>query len=422
MLISKLLAGGALLVLCGLPSAQRHGQKFVRYQKSIRTASMSTETGVVTHGPSVSAQAVVTTSDLSNLDLSGFIGVDTGGGFCEWVDTAIKGSGLSGSGPVPSDLITDFTFAYCSVAASVNSGGNGGTMTWSFYPSHTTGAPHPATSDAAIFTLAGLPANTAAGLALGQAACFFINISFGSTPLAFPDGRMGYGWTFEDLAAGGVLAATYPFLACVSSCSGAGPDGSGMDDLIDQYCPTTPGTPASSFSFGTTAFGSYFTSLNIDIRELDVAATLSSYQGSTPGSVHNPDTLQASSVVIGQDWTATITPGPNRAGTPGFNVGVVLVQAGGAPAVSIVVDLAPILIGFGGAPRSQLLVTGSVLGTTTVDWGGGTPGSIAVPLNTGFVCLPWYAQAIVFGDVTGDGVNDLDPMFSSASTGIVGGH
>jgi hypothetical protein len=48
------------------------------------------------------------------------------------------------------------------------------------------------------------------------------------------------------------------------------------------------------------------------------------------------------------------------------------------------------------------------------------PASTSIPLNTNFLCLPWYALAIVFGDVTTDGVADLDPMFTNGAFGIVG--
>ncbi len=144
-----------------------------------------------------------------------------------------------------------------------------------------------------------------------------------------------------------------------------------------------------------------------------------SYQGSLAGSITNPDQLSAWPIVIGTDWEATVTPQANRAGTPGFNIGLVLVQTVGAPGVTITVDMAPFTVGFGSAPVSQLLVTGGRLGTTVANWGLTTPGTIPIPCNTTFVGMPWYAQAIVFGDVTTDGVNDLDPMFSNGITGVI---
>ena len=420
---SLALTGAALFALGAFAGAQSQtGSKFSRYTKPLRTVSMNLETGTVTRGPQVANQAITTTTDLTNLDLGGFIGVDTGGGFCQWIDSAAKGSGAQGTGPVPSELVTNFVFAYCSARLDVNSGGTGGTMTWTFFPSHTTGALHPATSDASTFTLTGLPSNTAEGMVFAQIACFFINITFGATPLALADGQIGYAWTFEDLDTVGVFAATFPFLSCVTSCSGAGPDGVSMDDLVDQYCPAPVGAaPLATFSFGTTPFGGYFTSINMDMRELDVAATAGTYQGTSPGSLVNPDGLTTTPVIIGSTWSATVTPQASRTAAP-FGLGIVLVQTGGAPGVTIAIDLAGILGVPGSAPVSQLLVSGSVLGTTTAAWSVGGTGDIDIPLNTSFVCLPWYAQAIVFGNITTDGVVDLDPMFSNGATGIVGGH
>jgi hypothetical protein len=43
-----------------------------------------------------------------------------------------------------------------------------------------------------------------------------------------------------------------------------------------------------------------------------------------------------------------------------------------------------------------------------------------VPDNSSFFGLPWYAQAIVLGDLPADGHVDLDPQSSSASGGLVG--
>ena len=417
---SLALTGATLIALSAFAGAQSQtGSKFSRYNKPLRTVSMNLETGTVTRGPQVANQAVVTTTDLPNLDLGGFIGVDTGGGFCEWIDSAAKGAGAQGTGPVPSDLVTNFVFAYCSSRLDVASGGTGGTMTWTFFPSHTTGAAHPATSNASAFTLTGLPSNTAEGAVFAQIACFFINITFGTVPLSFADGQVGYSWTFEDLDTVGIFAGTFPFLSCVTSCSGTGVDASGMDDFIDQYCPHPAGAPPlATFSFGTTPFGGYFTSVNIDMRELDVLATSGTYNGTGI----NVDGLTTTNVVIGSTWSATVTPQAARTGTPGLNIAIVLVQTGGAPGANIIIDLAPFTVGFGSAPVSQLLVTGGLLGTTTANWGAGTTGDIAIPVNTSFVCLPWYAQAIVLGNVNTDGVADLDPMFSNAANGIVGGH
>ena len=425
-----MLATFVLAILSTVPTPQgAPGPKLMRYKKPLEMVTLDLMTGALERGPRVVPQAVTTTTDLPNLDLGGFIGVDTGGGFCEWIDTAVKGSGAQGKGPVPSDLVSNFVFAYCSAALDTSSGGTGGTMRWTFYPSHATGAPRPASSSqVGSFLLTGLPANTShCHFSPYCIRCYFIDIRLGSTPLPFADGQVGYGWTFEDLAAGNPpYAATFPFLSCVQSCSGPGPDALGMDDYIDKYCPAgvSGSPPRSTFTFGTTTFGGYFTSINLDMRELDVASTSRTHDGSLPGSLANPDRLQASPVVIGRDWTATVTPQAARAGTPGFDVAVVLVTDEGAPGTAIVVDLAPILVGGGSAPPSELLVTGSPLGSVLAVLHGpgvpSTPATIPIPLNADLLCIDWHAQAIVFGDVTTDGVFDLDPMFTNAAEGLVG--
>ena len=93
-------------------------------------------------------------------------------------------------------------------------------------------------------------------------------------------------YRFEDLGTDGVLAKTWPLMACVSSCTGIGggppvaPDGLGMVNFIDQYCP--PGALLSSFTFGTSG-PSYYTSISMDIREAAIStiATTSVVAGNT---------------------------------------------------------------------------------------------------------------------------------------------
>jgi len=424
---SLVLTGASLIALGAFAGAQsQSGKFFSRYTKPLRTVSMNLETGTVTRGPQVSNQVTTTTIDFDNLDLGGFIGVDTGGGFCEWIDSGAKGA----QGPVPSDLVSNFVFAYCSAALDTNSGGPGGTMRWTFYPSHTTGAAHPATSSAVgAFTLQGLPSNTTTGTVFAQIACFFINITFGNLPLPFADGQIGYSWTFVDLDMGsgggaGVFAATFPFLSCVSSCSGGGLDGWGMDDMVDQYCPAEIGgaTPLATFSFGTTVFGGYFTSVNIDLREVDVTATVSSV-----GHPLNDDIMTTSPVVIGGTWTSSITPGPLRTtGTPLGGLYVALVQSAlGGP---VILDASALLAGApffllppgSDAPLSAVLFGGSSLGSTSGNWSTGSGGTINIPANTNFLCLTWAAQSVVFGDILADGDVEADAKFSSATTGVVG--
>jgi len=107
-------------------------------------------------------------------------------------------------------------------------------------------------------------------------------------------------------------------------------------------------------------------------------------------------------------------------------VGIVLIQSGGQPGGTIVIDLAPIVVGFGSAPASQLLITGMSLTNCVTSLNGpgapSTPCTIPVPVNCSLLAMPWYAQALVLGNVTGDGVDDLDPMFTNGVMGLIGSH
>ena len=80
------------LVLAGVDGAQSlHGRTFMRVDKPLRTVTLDAETGTVTRGPLLRERAATTVLDFYNNDLSGFVGVDTGGGFCEWFDAGVKG-------------------------------------------------------------------------------------------------------------------------------------------------------------------------------------------------------------------------------------------------------------------------------------------------------------------------------------------
>ena len=156
------------------------------------------------------------------------------------------------------------------------------------------------------------------------------------------------------------------------------------------------------------------------------AATATVYDGSTPGSMVNPDRLATQPVVLGTNWSATVTPQASRTGTAGFDIAVVLIQSGGEPATTLVLDLAPIVVGFGSAPASQLLITGTPLTSCITNLNGpgaaSSPCTVPVPLRCSLLGMPWYAQAVVLGNVTGDGVDDLDPMFTNGVMGLIGSH
>lgn len=153
---------------------------------------------------------------------------------------------------------------------------------------------------------------------------------------------------------------------------------------------------------------------------LNVAATAVAYDGSC--GIINPDRLSTTPVIPGTSWNATVDAQATR--DPSF--AIVLVTNMGEPSGCIIVDLAPILIGFGSAPASELLVSGNIIGTVSIfgfPAGLGTSASTSsgIFIPTGVpLCMPWYAQAIVFGDVTTDGIVDLDPMLTNGVTGLVG--
>ena len=153
-----------------------------------------------------------------------------------------------------------------------------------------------------------------------------------------------------------------------------------------------------------------------------VSATV--YDGTTPGSTINPDRLAATPVHLAGIWSATVTPQANRTGSI-LAAAVILVQTGGAPGSTVILDLAPFTIGSGSAPPSQLLVTGQLLtfGVTSLNGPGNpsNPFQALVPPNCSLMSLPWFSRAIVLGDVTTiDPPGDLDPMFTNGVTGLVG--
>ena len=288
----------ALSLLALAPAAQ--GAQIRRAPQRLRSVHLDLGTGLLTRGPTVSNRTATTVADFSNVDLGGFTGVDSGNGFCEWFDAGVKGFRHNGS-----DLMSSIVFAYCTSNLAPGSGGPGGSTKLGFYEGYLVGGGAPTTTVAA-FTLTGLPGNTGTSSFFGGFRCFFIEVAF-QPMIAFADGPIGYSWKFLGAGTSGVLGGTWPFLSCVGSCSGAIgtlPDGQGMYDILDRYCP--PGTLRSTFSFGTTS-GS-FSSIAMEIREAgDLAATVLPYNASTSP---NRDTLQANPAVLGQGFAAVVRRNP----------------------------------------------------------------------------------------------------------------
>jgi hypothetical protein len=376
---SLFLAGFALL-FAGMVSAQAQVDKkttFRRYTGPLNSVDLDLESGVITRGPVVHDRAVVTCDTFLNTDLGGFVGVDSGSCACEWYDAGTKNGGKS-------TYVSGFRFAYCSAALDTLSGGPGGAATLFFNSGYTLGANGPGQpangTDVARIALTGLPANTASSF-FGGFQCYFITVRFAAT-FCLADGNIGYGWKFADLGTDGVLGKTFPFLSCVTSCTGPGPDGQGMVDMVDQYCP--PGFLNQTFSFGTTPNGGYFTSVSMQIRE----ATSNGPIANATFCATNPATLADSGGQIGfgpnigdenNRYRMTITC-PNANGQ--F---VVVIRFGNNPA-GPVCAVGPKLGKFAGA------LSGGV-GNTPTGPPGGNPGAL-LPKFLPFACIPYTNQGV----------------------------
>jgi len=374
--LRTLLACVAVATLGSPLSAQTSSKVFARYTRPLRTVSLDLATGTVTRGPVTRDKAASTIKDFNNNDLGGFVGVDTGNCFCEWFDAGTKG--YSGNA---SDMMTDIVFAYCGALLSPASGGPGGTVKLGFYEGYTKGNTTPTTA-VAVFTLNGLPANTASSSFFGGFRCFFIQVTFG-TMVCFADGAIGYSWKFRDLGLDGTLAGTWPFLSCVQSCTGVGPDGQGMQDCIDEYCPV--GTLRATFSFGTTIYGGYFTSMSMAIDEaLDDTATAGVFNGD---GINN-EVITAQKAIVGSTWSApvTITHSHGAAGPLSLKVRTATVNGPNFPS--------PI-----GGRMTEVLVTGPFLSTLVGSHNGAT-GNVPtqnIPKRLSLLCQAFATQYTVVG-------------------------
>jgi hypothetical protein len=415
---SLMLAGAALLFGAATNAQSQSGKVFARYNQPLKSATLDLSTGTITRGPAVTNRGAPTVTDFANNDLGGFVGVDTGNGFCEWIDAGVKGNVVGNA----SDLMNSVVFAYCSAMLTPGSGGPGGSVKLGYYEGYTLfgGAP---TTGVASFTLTGLPGNSASSSFFGGFSCFFIRVIFGNL-VCFADGPIGYSWKFLDNGTGtinpvgAVLAGTWPFLSCVVSCSGAilQVDGQGMTDAIDEYCP--PGFLLATFTFGTTS-GS-FTSVSMAVEEVvDKTGTVTGFNSST---FPNPDGLTSNAAVVGANWTGTITHGITRTGgtytiyfataalLPPTGVATTPTSTWGTPKAGRMA-----LIAFGSPPT--VICSGTHAGSA----GGPRACGGLVPKRLSLVCNTWFGQAVITGTVSaglGGGVARL----SSGIVGVVGTH
>jgi hypothetical protein len=389
---SLILAGAALTLFGASASAQSQSSKvFARCNKPLKSVSLDLATGTITKGPAVNDRAGSTIVDFANNDLGGFVGVDTGSGACAWIDSASKG--FAGNG---SDLMDRVVFAYCSSAQGVPSGGPGGAATLGFYEGYTVGG-GAASTNVGTFGLTGLPANTASSSFFGGFTCYFIQLTFANL-VPFADGAIGYSWQFDDVGTTGTLAATFPFLSCVQSCTGPGVDAQGMTDLVDQYCP--PGSLLSTFSFGTYPTGGYFTSISMDVRESTDSESVATSWNS---EAINVDTLTSNAITVGGTWTTGVTINHPHGASGALAMKVRGSCYNGPNATSPV----------GGRPVELLTQGGIALALSGSHNGSsGSFPAFAVPAVQAYCGLGWACQATILGG----GFADL----SSARCGTVG--
>ena len=467
-----LLAGVALAALGAFTDAQTQRNKLYRRASAPRQATLDLGTGTYTRGPVVNDRATSTVGDLDNTDVfdgSGFgwLSVDTGGGACRWFEMASKGMGMNqgvgvplgpGTGtnklhPAPpgADLIKSVIFSYCSGALDVASGGVGGSVEIGAYEGYTIfgGAP---TTTAMIVNLTGMPGNTAPGGFFGGARCYTLNVQF--TPMVpWADGIfVGYSWHFMDTGTDGILAATFPFLACIVSCSGLsilngsaggpgvpgepagfanlGRDGQGMLDAFDAFCTGAfpNGPTANTYTFATSgAFAPPFaptTRASIDplfTEGIELATTDVDYNDAAP--IQNLDTLTATPATLGTTWTATFSRAGGGSGRFQIRLWNTRLAGNGiAPDSGSV----PWPVGTGGRkmasgtyfasiPAGQA-VSGSPVAPTLAFAAGVGTATAGIPLDFTFCGLHFACQARSGTGVAGSGT----PRLSSAVEGTIG--
>ena len=419
---SALLAASALVLAGTVASAQsRSGPVFTRYNRPLPSVTLDLGTGTISRGPRVTDRKGTTVFDFDNIDLGGFIGVDSGNGFCRWIEAAVKG----GCAVNDSDLMSNIVFAYCSSKLTPGSGGPGGSVGLQFYEGYTVfgGAP---TTGVAFLTLTGLPANTVSSSFFGSFKCFFLRVIFGQL-VCFADGPIGYSFVFLDSGTGvinpqgAVFAGTWPFLACASSCSGASSTPcDGVDNLIDQYCPQN--VLRATFSFGTTSGA--FTSVSMAIGEVrDQTATIASQ----PGIPAAPDVLTATPAIAGASWTATVTSGFSRTKTGSWtlffgNTGVALPSG---------FDIGQFPKGggnFGTSKGGRRLLcnfnpanpSGCASVPLPAGLGSASSCSATIPKKIGLVCNAWCGQAIVVGAVPAGASGGGNSRLTNSVSGILG--
>ena len=367
----------AAAALAGTLDAQDRPSVIPVPNRPMKTIAVDLATGSITRGPRLADRAGTTVIDFDNMDIGGgIITPDTGGGTCEWIEAGTKGFANNAS-----DLMSKIVFSYCTVMLDSSSGGPGASTILGFYEGYQTGGPAPTTA-VALINLAGLPGHSSASSVMnpgGGMSCFFVNLTLADC-VAFADGPIGYSWRFTDVGTTGVLAGSFPFLSCVQSCSGPGPDGQGMDSLIDRYCP--PGTPAGQID--TSVLG--ISMAIVEVADAESTATTWNSQGI------NTDVLSSTAIAIGSTWQVDIALAHAHGASGPTNVKVRSSCING-----------PNLTSPTGHPI-EILTTGLLVLTLTDAHDGSTTSyaPFAVPCDITLVGLPWAAQGTVLGGARAD--------------------
>ena len=173
---------------------------------------------------------------------------------------------------------------------------------------------------------------------------------------------------------------------------------------------------------GTTS-GS-FTSVALDIEEVEDLAPIVFDVPTPPGCLPIPDVLIADDAIIGFPWTASLTLGLTRT-QPGFWVeiysnsllnppnGIIIPQFSGGLNWGSPTEGRKLLITGGGGGRSSFIPHSGVIGSTS-----STP-SRMIPCRKELVGRAWYMQAIVVGPcLPADGGGTV--RMSTAVGGVIG--
>jgi len=383
-----------LVLLSYLAPAQASGRHLRPASPPRELVRYELATGRITRSPT-EERAAFEVNEFPNLDLLGYIGVDSGGGAMTWINDGVKGLADNSS-----DLLSSFVVAYCSTKLDPSLGGPGGTIRLGLYEGYTRGGATPSGTLVHTFTLTGLPAHSRDSSFYGGMSCYLLEVEL-SPMLPFADGPIGYSWEFADLGSDGILGGTFPFLSASSSCSAVAYD---LGQAPYRCCSNRPAdayrADGTLDAVWTTFPYCYPFAIGIALKEAaDVGATSAPFVGSGV----NVDVLNASPPVVGAPWSAEVVLGHAHG-------------SGGSVHLALRTSAfdGPTLVSPFGGRAIEPLTSGPLLATFVLahDGSRSDPLSVPVPPSLALVGSSFAAQATVFGG----GFVDL----SSARVGVVG--